>query len=61
MAVGVGGTIAITGDGGATWTLVVQPIAVQLSGVAWVDASTVVAVGDAGAVLRNSSGGLAVP
>jgi photosystem II stability/assembly factor-like uncharacterized protein len=62
IAVGGGrGAIALTSDGGLTWTGVVQPISVYLSGVAWADPTTVVAVGDAGAVLRNTSGGLAVP
>ena len=56
-AVGVGGTILRTTDGGATWNLQSSGTSVVLSGVAFTDANTGAVVGDGGLILRTTDGG----
>jgi photosystem II stability/assembly factor-like uncharacterized protein len=56
-AVGDGGTIVRTTNGGASWTLQSSGFPYQLSGVSFTDANTGTAVGVAGTILRTTDGG----
>lgn len=53
----VGNSIAISGDGGVTWTAIDVPVSVLLSAVTWPSATTPVIGGDGGALLRNQRSG----
>jgi len=57
FAVGLGGTILRTNDGGATWTQQASPSANNLYGVSFTDANTGTAVGHVGTILRTTDGG----
>ena len=56
-AVGTGGTILATSDGGATWTAQRSGTSQALEGVAFVDASHGWAVGTGGTILATTNGG----
>src|SRR5215467_9921904 len=57
VAVGYGGTILRTTDGGATWTPQFSGTTNILYGVSFVDANTGTAVGGNGTILRTTDGG----
>ncbi len=57
VAVGFGGTIIRTDDGGATWTRQSSGTVEDLRAVSFVDANTGTAVGDNGTILRTDDGG----
>src|SRR5216684_6752796 len=57
VAVGEGGTIVRTSDGGNTWTLQPSGTVHDLRGVSFVDAYTGTAVGFSGTILRTADGG----
>ncbi len=56
-AVGGGGTILHTTDGGDTWTEQESGTTAPLYGVSFVDAYTGTAVGPAGTIIRTTTGG----
>jgi photosystem II stability/assembly factor-like uncharacterized protein len=56
-AVGAGGTIVHTTDGGSTWTAQTSGTTSNLFGVSFVDASSGTAVGDNGTILHTADGG----
>ena len=56
-AVGAGGTILRTTDGGAHWTSQTSGILNTLYGVSFKDANTGIAVGDYGTIFRTTNGG----
>lgn len=59
IAVGEGATIAVTNDGGSTWTYSFKTngLTTTLRQVAMIDANTAVAVGDGATMLRTVNGG----
>ena len=57
VAVGDGGIILRSSDGGATWTLQSSGTTNALAGVSFVDADTGSAVGQGGTILRTTNGG----
>jgi len=56
-AVGAGGVILSSRDGGASWTAQASPVVTALRGVRFFDALSGVAVGDAGTVIVTRDGG----
>ncbi len=56
VAVGVGGQIIRTTDGGANWTMVVSSVSASLMGVTYVDSLNAVAVGN-NRIFRSTDGG----
>ena len=56
-AVGAGGVILASQDGGASWTPQPSPVTVALRGVRFFDALSGVAVGDGGTVIVTRDGG----
>jgi hypothetical protein len=56
-AVGEGGTIIRTTDGGSSWSMQVSGITVVPYGVSFTDANTGTAVGASGKILRTTNGG----
>src|SRR6516225_2172886 len=56
-AVGFGGTILRTTDGGASWTRQSSGTTETLLGVSFTDANTGTAVGSGGTILRTTDGG----
>ena len=54
FAVGDGGTLIRTFNGGAKWETVDAGVASNLSGIAFVDATTLILVGEGGLVLRST-------
>lgn len=56
-AVGAGGVILSSRDGGATWTAQTSPVTTALRGVRFFDALSGVAVGDDGTVIVTRDGG----
>ena len=56
-AVGDGGTILRTDNGGASWTPQSSGTFNTLYGVSFVDANTGTAVGEIGTILRTNTGG----
>jgi photosystem II stability/assembly factor-like uncharacterized protein len=58
VAVGQGGTILRSVDGGLTWTAVPSGTGVALNGVAFAGPSLGIAVGENGTILRTVDGGL---
>jgi hypothetical protein len=56
-AVGAGGTILKTADGGATWTAQTSGVSGDLSAVACADATHAIAVGAGGTILVTTDGG----
>jgi photosystem II stability/assembly factor-like uncharacterized protein len=58
VAVGSGGTILTSGDGGATWTSRTSGTSVVLFGVSCLSGSNCVAVGQNGTVLTSGDGGI---
>jgi photosystem II stability/assembly factor-like uncharacterized protein len=56
-AVGVGGTIVRTTDGGATWVTQTSGTTNNLRGVSFTDANNGTVVGEHGTILRTTSGG----
>ena len=56
-AVGFGGTILRTADGGAAWTAQSSGTTNALYGVSFADANSGTAVGDYGTILRTDTGG----
>jgi photosystem II stability/assembly factor-like uncharacterized protein len=56
-AVGAGGQIWRSIDGGHSWHSQLSPTAYDLRGVSFVDANTGTAVGDFGTILRTTTGG----
>src|SRR5262249_16714511 len=57
VAVGYGGTILRTTDGGASWTPQFSGTTNILHGVSFVDANTGTAVGESGSIVRTTDGG----
>ncbi|RMF74560.1 MAG: hypothetical protein D6738_06060, partial [Acidobacteria bacterium] len=57
VAVGSGGSIRRTSDGGITWTDVASPVSVDLNDVSWLDDTRLVAAGEAGTMLRSDDAG----
>src|SRR5215471_15184146 len=56
-AVGAGGTIVMTPDGGATWVPEVSGVSTNLNGVDFVSPLRGVAVGDGGVSVHTTDGG----
>ena len=56
-AVGAGGTIRYSADGGQSWVQQPAPVRTDLHAVAFSSANNGLAVGDCGAVLRTTNGG----
>src|SRR5688572_21119134 len=56
-AVGAGGVIRKTGDGGRHWQALKSGTTLELDGISCASASTCVAVGEAGTVMRTVDGG----
>src|SRR5437588_6872068 len=57
-AVGTGGVITHTSDGGTHWSLQTSGTTMGLAGVSFTDASNGWVVGDSGTILHTSDGGL---
>ena len=57
IAVGDGGTILMTTDGGTNWNSITSGTTQNLNGISIINNSTAVVVGDAGTVLRTTDGG----
>lgn len=56
-AVGTGGTVIKTIDGGLSWSVQTTPVSVTLKGLSFLDANTGLAVGDNGTVIVTTDGG----
>ncbi len=57
IAVGDGGTILLTSDGGSSWNNIVSGTTQNLNSISIINNSTAVIVGDGGVVLRTTSAG----
>jgi photosystem II stability/assembly factor-like uncharacterized protein len=57
VAVGKGGNILYTTNGGTTWTKATSPVTYNLNDVKFINSLTVLAVGDTSAIIQSTDGG----